>query len=640
MPRIAISYRRQDSAAITGRIIDRLTAQYGSDSVFRDIEDIPLGVDFREHIDTMLAESNIALVIIGKRWFGTARGRKRINDPADPVRVEVETALRRRMPVIPIFVEGSGMPKADELPDSLRNLIYRNGLNVDSGRDFDQHIARLIRNIDPIIAEAARQAEEERQRAEAARLVEEERQRAEAARLVEEERQRAEAARLVEGERQRAEAARLVEEERQRAEAARSAEGAKQGAEATPLAEDVTTATFMTEVVDGSFEAPVIVNFWAPWCGPCKQLGPILEKTVRATNGAVRIVKLNIDEYPKIAQQMRIQSIPAVYAFKDGRPVDGFVGALTESQVKQFVQRLSSGKGPSPVEEALTMAKQALQSGDLKSAGALYSQILQGDPANVEALAGNVRAMIARGDLAKARQALDRVPKETSTHAEITAARSAFDLVEQEKQRAEEARHTKEEKQRVEAARQAEEERRRADAARQAEEEKRQAGATRQAEEEKRQAGATRQAEEEKRQAEAARQAEEKRQARAARQAEEGKRRAEEEKQWTKAERRALRLLGRQLRWHQRRWSGIGVAITLLPLLFVPLTYPSKDPDVRAAIIYGPVVLASLASATFLAVISGRRWPALVLVLVNTVLFLSFALVTILGCLLFPYQQL
>ena len=601
MPRIAISYRRQDSAAITGRIIDRLTAQYGSDSVFRDIEDIPLGVDFREHIDTMLAESNIALVIIGKRWFGTARGRKRINDPADPVRVEVETALRRRMPVIPIFVEGSGMPKADELPDSLRNLIYRNGLNVDSGRDFDQHIARLIRNIDPIIAEAARQAEEEKQRAEAARL---------------------------------------VEEERQRAEAARSAEGAKQGAEATPLAEDVTTATFMTEVVDGSFEAPVIVNFWAPWCGPCKQLGPILEKTVRATNGAVRIVKLNIDEYPKIAQQMRIQSIPAVYAFKDGRPVDGFVGALTESQVKQFVQRLSSGKGPSPVEEALTMAKQALQSGDLKSAGALYSQILQGDPANVEALAGNVRAMIARGDLAKARQALDRVPKETSTHAEITAARSAFDLVEQEKQRAEEARHTKEEKQRVEAARQAEEERRRADAARQAEEEKRQAGATRQAEEEKRQAGATRQAEEEKRQAEAARQAEEKRQARAARQAEEGKRRAEEEKQWTKAERRALRLLGRQLRWHQRRWSGIGVAITLLPLLFVPLTYPSKDPDVRAAIIYGPVVLASLASATFLAVISGRRWPALVLVLVNTVLFLSFALVTILGCLLFPYQQL
>ena len=208
--------------------------------------------------------------------------------------------------------------------------------------------------------------------------------------------------------------------------------GAGAGPGAAAPVKDVTTATFMAEVVDASFDQPVIVDFWAPWCGPCKQLGPVLEKVVRGANGAVRMVKVNIDDNPEIAQQMRIQSIPAVYAFKDGRPVDAFVGALPESQVKQFVQRLGGAAGgPSPIEEALTMAKEAMQGGDHASAAGIYSQVLQHDPQNIDALAGLARAMIARGELDEARQLLDRAPKEEARHAEMIAARSALDLTEQ-----------------------------------------------------------------------------------------------------------------------------------------------------------------------------------------------------------------
>ena len=199
LPRIAISYRREDSAAITGRIFDRLVAYYGRDAVFRDIEAIPLGVDFRGYINTILAKTDVGLVVVGKRWFGARRGGRRIDNPADPVRVELEIILRRGMPVVPILVEGGAMPTADQLPDSLKELVYHNGLDVDSGRDFDQYIERLIRNIDPILIGAERRrAEEEKRQAEAARIAEEEKQWAEAARRAEEEQQRAEAARQAE----------------------------------------------------------------------------------------------------------------------------------------------------------------------------------------------------------------------------------------------------------------------------------------------------------------------------------------------------------------------------------------------------------------------------------------------------------
>src|SRR5437879_181199 len=195
---------------------------------------------------------------------------------------------------------------------------------------------------------------------------------------------------------------------------------------------DVTRCSLMAQVGDASFDQPVIVDFWAPWCGPCKQLGPILERVVRGANGAVRMVKLNIDENPEIAHQMRVQSIPAVYAFKDGRPVDGFVGALPESQVKQFVQRLGGGSGdPSPVDEAMAMAKEAAQSGDHASAAALYSQILQHEADNAEALGGLARALVARGEIDKAKQVLGQATGDLAKHAEVAVARSALELAEQ-----------------------------------------------------------------------------------------------------------------------------------------------------------------------------------------------------------------
>ncbi len=191
------------------------------------------------------------------------------------------------------------------------------------------------------------------------------------------------------------------------------------------------TASFMADVIDGSKDQAVIVDFWAPWCGPCKQLGPALEKAVKDARGAVKLVKINVDENQELAAQMRIQSIPAVYAFKGGRPVDGFVGALPDSQVKEFVSRLAGGAaGPSPIEEALAMAKEAIAAGDQEQADDIYEQILEHEPDTAEAIAGLARSAIARKDLAAAKRRLASVPPAAAGHAEVQAARAALELAE------------------------------------------------------------------------------------------------------------------------------------------------------------------------------------------------------------------
>jgi putative thioredoxin len=200
------------------------------------------------------------------------------------------------------------------------------------------------------------------------------------------------------------------------------------------LIKDSDVTTFMADVIEASRDVPVIVDFWAPWCGPCKQLGPLIAKAVKEAAGAVRLVKVNIDENPEIAQQMRIQSIPAVFAFKNGRPVDGFVGAVPESQIKAFIKRLGGAAGaapPSPVTVALEEAKAAMAEGDTGTASSLYGQVLAHEPGNAAAAAGLARCYLAAGDRARAKQVLDGVAPEAKKDPEVTAAISALELAEQ-----------------------------------------------------------------------------------------------------------------------------------------------------------------------------------------------------------------
>lgn len=195
------------------------------------------------------------------------------------------------------------------------------------------------------------------------------------------------------------------------------------------LVKDSTDQTFMADVVEPSKEVPVLVDFWAPWCGPCRQLGPMIEHVVREAEGAVKLVKINIDENPGIAQQLRVQSIPAVFAFKNGQPVDGFMGALPESQIRDFIRRIS-GNGPSPEElqAYVEQGMQALQANDLQSASQAFAAVLQNDQKHVAALAGLARVWIQSGDIEKARQILEQVPEADRSHPAVEGAQSAIDL--------------------------------------------------------------------------------------------------------------------------------------------------------------------------------------------------------------------
>ncbi len=200
---------------------------------------------------------------------------------------------------------------------------------------------------------------------------------------------------------------------------------------ADPVIADTTTQTFVKDVIEESRKQPVLVDFWAPWCGPCRQLTPIIEKVVRAAKGKVKLVKMNIDEHPAIPGQLGIQSIPAVIAFVNGQPADGFLGALPESQVAGFIERLIKQPVAADEKDALKEAEAALAAGDVAGAAARYAEILSKEADNVAALAGLVRAYVQTGAIDQAKQTLALVPEAKRNDPAVAAARAALEVAEQ-----------------------------------------------------------------------------------------------------------------------------------------------------------------------------------------------------------------
>jgi putative thioredoxin len=195
------------------------------------------------------------------------------------------------------------------------------------------------------------------------------------------------------------------------------------------LVKSTDTAGFLVDVVEASKQTPIVVDFWAPWCGPCKQLGPLLERLVKQYTGKVKLVKVNVDENQDLAAQFRVQSIPAVYGFKDGKPVDGFTGSLPETKIKQFIERLTGG-GSSPVDEAMAHADALMKERQIEDALGIYQEIVNQDPTHTKALAGALRCNIALGQDDVAHELLERLPDEIKNTADIEGAVAALEIKE------------------------------------------------------------------------------------------------------------------------------------------------------------------------------------------------------------------
>lgn len=201
-------------------------------------------------------------------------------------------------------------------------------------------------------------------------------------------------------------------------------------ATAGDVIKDATSASFATDVIEASRTTPVIVDFWAPWCGPCKQLTPVLEKVVRSHNGKVRLVKINVDENQAIAAQLQIQSLPTVYAFHDGRPLDGFAGVQPESAIKAFVNRLIAEDATDALGEVLATGDDLLEQGDLQGAVEVYAAVLQEDNGNADALAGLAQCYIKSGDLERAKQTIQLVAPERRNDQKVQSVLAIIELAE------------------------------------------------------------------------------------------------------------------------------------------------------------------------------------------------------------------